>query len=533
MPNYKLKSIVFCFLFLVSSLGSFAQISKNPFIKYLDSASNTIDENPKMARIYLDSIPQPIEKNIEGRLAEYYQLKGIINDAFDEQTLLFKNFMQALKHAKMEENYDVAGMSSLELFYNTYLVKQDSILAYKYLKESKKYYTLSNNTNGLAEVKQMPAYVALNNKNYKKSNAIVLKDLEYYKSIKDDGYYYMYALFMLTSNYTNLGDVNNAHKYFNLLKELENDATIPESLHKKHVVTLYSNIADFHFENKALDSLQMYLQKFGALRSAMNDYDTRNYFRLKLDYYDQINNVALKKAFKDSLRNFEALQMSKTLDASIEINEDLIQTETELESEIQKKQRNRYVIGILLALLLAFAFMVITKYKKIKKAILEYSKSDKEFNFLKSNHEKLKVKVRGLEDYIVEVKKELKAISTIENIAEQKEKIKELYKNIHHNASTFLAKEENYLELINDLNIDFFTQMKASHPKLNDSEITICYYLFIGFKNKEIAAFLNSSTRAIESKRYRISKKMDGIDTNATLVEYLNETFKETKTRSV
>ncbi|WP_055443227.1 helix-turn-helix transcriptional regulator [Lacinutrix himadriensis] len=533
MRKYPFNSIVFCFLFFVSCIGAFAQLNNNPFIKHIDSATNIIDENPKLAKLYLDSIPQPIEKNIEGRLAEYYQLKGIINDDLDEQTLIFKNFMLALKYAKIEENYDVAGMSSLELFYNTHLVKQDSVLAYKYLNEAKKYYALAKNANGLAEVMQMPAYVALNNKNYNKSNAIVLKDLEYYKSIKDDGYYYMYALFMLTTNYTNLGDINNAHKYFNLLKELENDATIPESLHKKHMVTLYSDIADFHFENKALDSLQMYLQKFGALRSAMNEHDTRNYFRLKLDYYDQINDVALKKAFKDSLRNFEALQMNKTLDASIKINEDLIQTETALESEIKKKQIHRYVIILLGVLLLMLSIIVITKYKKIKVAILEYTKSDKEFSFLKSNHEKLKVKVRGLEDYIIEVKKEVKAISTIHNIAEQKEKIKELYKNIHHNASTFLAKEENYLELINDLNIDFFTQMKALHPKLNDSEITICYYLFIGFKNKEIAAFLNSSTRAIESKRYRISKKMEGIDTNATLVEYLNETFKETKTRSI
>jgi hypothetical protein len=533
MRKYPFKSIVFSFLFFVSSIESFAQLNNNPFIKHIDSASNTIDKNPKLAKLYLDSIPQPVEKNIEGYLAEYYQLKGIINDDLDEQTLIFKNFMLALKYAKIEENYDVAGMSSLELFYNTHLVKQDSVLAYQYLNEAKKYYVLAKNTNGLAEVMQMPAYVALNNKNYNTSNAIVLKDLEYYKSIKDDGYYYMYALFMLTTNYTNLGDINNAHKYFNLLKELENDTTIPESLHKKHVVTLYNDIADFHFKKKALDSLQIYLQKFGALRSAMNDYDTRNYLRLKLDYYDLIDNIELKNAFKDSLRNFEALQRQKTLDASIQINADLMQTETALESEIKKKYTNRLVIGVLIALFLVFTFIVIAKYKKIKVAILEYSKSDKEFSFLKGNHEKLKVKVRGLEDYIKEVKKEVKAISTIDNIAEQREKIKELYKNIHYNASTFLAKEENYIELINDLNIDFFTQMKTLHPTLNDSEITICYYLFIGFKNKEIAAFLNSSTRAIESKRYRISKKMDTVNKDISLVEYLNETFKETKTRSI
>ena len=90
MRKYPFKSIVFCFLFFVSCIGAFAQLNNNTFIKHIDSATNIIDENPKLAKLYLDSIPQPIEKNIEGRLAEYYQLKGIINDDLDEQTLILE-----------------------------------------------------------------------------------------------------------------------------------------------------------------------------------------------------------------------------------------------------------------------------------------------------------------------------------------------------------------------------------------------------------------------------------------------------------
>lgn len=62
MRKYPFKSIVFSFLFFVSSIESFAQLNNNPFIKHIDSASNTIDKNPKLAKLYLDSIPQPIEK---------------------------------------------------------------------------------------------------------------------------------------------------------------------------------------------------------------------------------------------------------------------------------------------------------------------------------------------------------------------------------------------------------------------------------------------------------------------------------------
>ena len=150
-----------------------------------------------------------------------------------------------------------------------------------------------------------------------------------------------------------------------------------------------------------------------------------------------------------------------------------------------------------------------------------------------NNHEKLKLKVSGLNEYITELKKEIKLISTINNEETQKEKIKELYKNIHLNSSTFLSKEENYLELLNETNVQFFSKMKQLHPNLNESEIVICYYIYVGFKNKEIAGFLNTSTRAIESKRYRISKKIDLKNKQIVLLDYLNKTFKTSQNQPI
>lgn len=528
--NNFIKSYLIFINFLLLSVLAFGQKNINEqYKRYLDSADYNISESAHIAKLFLDSIPEPIEKNIKGHLAEYYQLKGIINDRFDEQTLLYQNFMLALKYAKIEKKYDIAGMSSLELFYNTYIIKQDSAKAYPFLNEAKTYYTKTNNTNGLAEVMQMPAYVELYNHNYKKSNELILNNLDTYKSIKDDAYYYMYALFMLSSNYANLGDLNNAHKYFNILKGLKSNKTISPSLHSKHVVTLYGRIADLHFKNNTLDSLQVYLQKYSELRNAMNDNDTRHYFRLKIDYFDLINNVELRNAFKDSLRNFEDIQLSKTVDASIQLNSELLKTESQLEAEIKNKHFNRYLIAGLVMLLLALVFIVIMYYKNIRQAIKEFNKRDNEFSFLKRSHEKLKVKVRGLEDYISEVKKEVKSISSIDNASEQRVKIRELYKSIHHNSSTLLAKEENHLELINDLNVDFFAQITQKYPQLNHSEVIICYYLFTGFKNKEIAVFLNSTVRAVESKRYRINKKMNLQVESVTLLDFLNDAFKDFK----
>mgnify|MGYP000448140398 CR=1 FL=1 len=168
------------------------------------------------------------------------------------------------------------------------------------------------------------------------------------------------------------------------------------------------------------------------------------------------------------------------------------------------------------------------KYKSIRKKIAEFSKRKKEYSFLQNNNEKLRVKIKGLENYIAEIKKEVKSISTINNLNDQKMQIQELYKKIHLNSSILLEKGENHLELINELNIDFFNAISTKHPTLNSSEIIICYYLFMEFKSKEIAAFLNTSIRSIESKRFRIASKLAIKTKNYSLVDYLKEAFKHT-----
>jgi DNA-binding NarL/FixJ family response regulator len=130
-----------------------------------------------------------------------------------------------------------------------------------------------------------------------------------------------------------------------------------------------------------------------------------------------------------------------------------------------------------------------------------------------------------LEKYILQVKDELKSISAYNDPSELRKNIKELYKNIHLKSSTELKNGESHLELINELNIDFFTKIIEIYPQLNDSEIIICYYIFAGFKNKEIAGFLNLTIRSIESKRYRINKKLEIKSIETNLVEHLQNIF--------
>lgn len=496
--------------------------SQEKYYSYIDSADLYVDESPKLASKFLDSIPEPVQTNVKGRLAHYYQLRALVNNKHSERAKLYNNFLLTLKYAKIEKNHDIAGMACIELFYNIYLTKQDTS-DYKYLDEAEKYFTLSKNIHGLMDVKQMYPYIKFNEKKYEESNQLILKDLETYKNTEDDAYYYMYALFLLSSNYIYLNDFEKAHKYFYHLKKVKQNKTISPSLHSLHVVALYGSLAEVHLKNKRADSTFVYLTKSSQLRKHMNSCDTRQYFNTYIDYFDYSENIEEKKSYIDSLRHFEEKELSKIADATVEINQVLQETENQLNNEESKKNLNRKWIALLFIALVFISFLFFNYYKKIKIKLTDFTKRVSEYSYLKTNHDKLKIKIHGLEEYIVSLKKEIKDISSISDNNNQRNKIKDLYTDIHLNSISILDKSENHLELINDLNIDFFNQISTKYPQLNSSEIIICYYIFTGFKNKEIAIFLNTSDRSIESKRYRISKKLDLQDKDFTLADYLEQ----------
>ncbi len=512
---------ILCILFCYFT--SFAQkTNRQDVYRYIDSANIYYSFKPKLAQCYLDSIPEPVTTTVKGRLAEYYQFKALVNDRLDEGAKEFQNFLLALKYAEQEQKYDIAGMSSIELFYNTFIIKGGRA-GLKYLEQAKAYYTLDNNYNGLAKVKQMYAYIEMYNDNYEKSNTLLLQHLEEYKNIKDDGYYYMYALFLLSSNYTHLYAIDKAHKYLHHLKKLKKSTSVSKPMLTSYLVTIYGCLADEHLKKKALDSSYTYLQKATQLRKYMNGTSLENYYTVFLNYYDSKSDLENKEKYVDSLRFLHKSELKETIDASLEINTALLNSEKQLRVETKKKHLNRnYILG-LITLLFVLVSLVFVKYNTLRKRINKFIKNDNEYLYLQSNHEKLKLKVKGLEGYIVNVKQRIKEIAIINDLAKQRNQIKEMYKNIHLNSSTLLDKSENHLELISELNVAFFNEISSKHPELSHSDKIICYYIYKEFKNKEISVFLNTTERSIESKRYRIGKKINIKRQGASLYDYLKQ----------
>lgn len=67
---------------------------------------------------------------------------------------------------------------------------------------------------------------------------------------------------------------------------------------------------------------------------------------------------------------------------------------------------------------------------------------------------------------------------------------------------------------------DFRNNLITLAPNLIESEIRICSYIKLGFITKEIAYYTESTERSIESKKYRIRKKL-GLINRENLYSYI------------
>ncbi|MEL0456268.1 LuxR C-terminal-related transcriptional regulator [Flavobacteriaceae bacterium SZ-1-7] len=494
------------------------------YYRFIDSADIHIDHNTEKALSFLDSIPKPLERNIEGRLSEYYSIKTLIFDEYNEYSKMQQSIIFALKYADKEENYQIAGDACLNLFSNLYFVSKDTT-AHSYLNKAIEYYEKCNYVNGLLEVQQMRAYAEFLDHDYLSCINLLLGNLDKFSKVEDNQYFNLFANYLLSSSYFRLGKYDKAHIYFNKLKDLQNALGVTDYNYYSFESTLKMQLAKLHFKSNTLDSTLYYLKASKKFTSYMPENILKDYYRLYADIYKVSGDINNSKAYIDTLMQIGKKSYKSNVEASILINDSLLKAETEL---AETKQNNMFSIGLIIifsGVLVVLSLFYFSFYKNRKVRIIEQGKESSNFSYLKSNNERLAVKVHGLEEYIKNLKSEIREISSTKNTETQKERIKSLYKNLHIDSSTLLDKTENHLELVNDLNIEFFKQIEERYPSLNKSEVIICYYLFMGFSNKEIAVFLNVSVRSVESRRYRISKKMDFNKDETTLVNHLQETF--------
>ncbi len=497
----------------------------SPYLRYIEAAEDIIDLSLNDAQTYLDSIPKPYENYISGHLDEFYITQGHIYGLKNEDAKAFQSFLRALKYSEIDKDYLNAGDANIQLFRCVYPDVNDSISS-NYLSQAEHYFQLSNDIYGLYEVDLIKSYMQYLKQDYYVCILKLLPNLEKYKAVlNEDGYIYMDATAQITLSYLALDSLSKAKTYFKKFKTTEGNPTISTNNYKSFLASIDFEMAEYFFRKKQLDSCKNYLARAKKRINYLDDSYIANYYELNIDLYKHKKDIDLVEVYLDSLKYFQFNMLKINRDASHSITQSINDVESQLKHENRITERQKILIFLLITVVLISSFFYYFFYKKKSNRLKETSKVVDSLSYVKSTNEQLALKMRGFEEYLTHLKHEVKDISSLKSLDVQKTRIKELYVRLHVNSSTILDKSESHLELVNDLNIEFFKNIEEAHPKLNKSEIIICYYLFMGFTNKEIAVFLNTTIRSVESRRYRISKKMNLVKTDTTLLDYLQDTF--------
>ena len=135
-----------------------------------------------------------------------------------------------------------------------------------------------------------------------------------------------------------------------------------------------------------------------------------------------------------------------------------------LNDKKEKKKENYLLIGGVIAGLLGLGFLLYIRNKKIKM----YEEKQAADSVADNNPEKTK-----------------------ELIHLAKEDINVFYTEFQKNYPTF------------------YKNLQETYPELNISDINFCSFIKMNFSIKEISQYTNSSVRAAEARKYRITKKMN------------------------
>lgn len=170
--------------------------------------------------------------------------------------------------------------------------------------------------------------------------------------------------------------------------------------------------------------------------------------------------------------------------------ENILKDEISVRKE-ETKNFSKYYYIIIFSIL-SLGIFIIYYWRKSKKRQSIEDESNFEILDLKNDYE---VANSNFKDTIP-----IEAILELKNIAEKDNKL--------------------FLERFKDVFSEHITKLTTSYPDLTLSDLEILAYFRLNYTAKDIARFTNSSVRSIESKKYRVRKKLN-LDSEEDLYSWL------------
>lgn len=183
-------------------------------------------------------------------------------------------------------------------------------------------------------------------------------------------------------------------------------------------------------------------------------------------------------------------------------------------------------IGLYILGFLGIGFLINRVYKFYFNRILKHEQIKNERALIQIKNEKLNQDIEGKNrelaistmaiikknELLNKIKKELKKTK---NNTDIKSAINLIDTNINNNKDWKFFKEA-----FNNADKDFMDKIKAAHPELTPNDLKFCAYLRLNLSSKEMAPLLNISVKSVETKRYRLRKRLQ-LNHDDSLVNYI------------
>lgn len=216
---------------------------------------------------------------------------------------------------------------------------------------------------------------------------------------------------------------------------------------------------EHHFRKRTLETYKL----LAAAYKCMSDISKENEYLLK---YSQLS---------DSVRKSDMIALNTSV-------EDILATQQEVHTASKQKS---YLLFICIILACVIAIFVLKEINKVKQKQKDHLINQKEIEM----------------DIL-------------------RKKLDDTY---HEVVQLAIQSDPSFIHKFKETFSEFYTNLTTENPSLNTNDILLCALVKLNFSNKEIAEYTHVSLRTVESKKYRLKKKLGisaELDFNKWIAQY-------------
>jgi len=541
-----MKNIVFyiCLILIISTTNSWCQF-KNDSLEYKLNLIQDVDEKlnfldslaikslfnePGKTIIYSKrSLDLRMKNGISLTNAQPYRVMAKAYSILGDYERAFELFQEALTIEKEFENTERKQAILLSGIAEIYLNLEDYDQSIDYFNQAIQLFEQVNDSIGIIKTQGNIAIVKTTQGKYNEAIEIITKQLLKFEQ-NNDKHAYITAIFNLAEIYTKKEQYHRA--IFYLEEGLQQFKNFEDNLLKIDFMLSkifpYCQIGEYNEALKINDEAAKIINKhqfkgetilnlydnYSLIYSYLKDY--KNAFKYQ-EQFNQIQDSVINEMMKFKINGYKILYENKKKESRLAEYQSKVQL-LEKQNKINRILKWGLFIGTLL--IIVIVFLIIRNYKlHIKKVNQEIVNVSEKADYQGSQLEKLAMKMVKNQNFLSDIKKDIKIIKTKVSDEKISDKINELFHRIQSVSS--LNKDKAEFQVFLDKSVQEFSfRLQNKFPDLTEDEKNICIYIHLGLKTKDIASIMNLSSRSIENKRYRLRKKMN-LDSADQLIDLL------------